>query len=124
MGLVVIMAKELQCSLRSCSQEPLDSSMARVEVKAFEVSDEERDEMYTDWAEDGEAMFHDTCWRIIVRSFKKDDPHELSEKEKEMVKEGKKTAEYFDSMAKISHEANRIAQMLMTAKHAIAFTGM
>lgn len=115
--------KQFQCNLRSCVQAPLDESMARVEVKAFEVPELEIEEMYADWAEDGEAMFHDTCWRIIVRSYKNGEPLALNETEREMLKEAKKTAEYFDSKAKIRFEASRIAHMLLTAKHAIAFTG-
>ena len=40
-----------------------------------------------------------------------------------MIKEGWKTAEYFDSMERVRVEAVRIAKFLRNAKYAMAFTG-
>ena len=37
--------------------------------------------------------------------------------------DAKKTAEFYDSMEKVKHEAVRIAKMLRSAQYAIAFTG-
>ncbi len=97
--------------------------MARVEVKAFESPADELRVMEVGWTEDGEAMFHDICWKAVIDSYKTDNPFALIPREKEMIKEAWKTAEYFDSADKIAHEAKRIANMLKMAKYAIAFTG-
>ena len=97
--------------------------MARVEVKAFESPADERRVMEVAWMEDGEATFHDICWKAVIDSYKTDNPFTLIPREKEMIKEAWKTAEYFDSADKIAHEAKRIANMLRAAKYAIAFTG-
>ncbi len=99
-------------------------SMSRVEVKSFEVPVEEREGMTISWRDDGEAMFHDICWKAIIDSYKMENPFALEAKEKEMVKEGWKTAEYYDSKERVRSESVRIAKMLKTAKYAMAFTGI
>ena len=48
---------------------------------------------------------------------------QLCPKEKEMILDARKTAEYFDSLEKVQHDACRIAQMLKSSQYAIAFTG-
>ena len=98
--------------------------MTRVEGKAFEAPVEERATMAVCWREDGEAMFHDICWKAVIDSYKMDNPYALGPREKDMVKEAWKTAEYFDSEDRVKREAARIASMLKTSKYAIAFTGI
>lgn len=97
--------------------------MAHVEVRAFDISTEETGHMETAWREDGEAMFHDICWKAMLDSFKIDNPFSLSPREKELVLEAKKTAEYFDSYEKVESEGARVARILKTSQYAIAFTG-
>lgn len=97
--------------------------MARVEVKSFSVPPEERLDMVIAWKDDGEAMFHDICWKAITDSYTMDNPFCFEAKEKEMVKEAWKTAEYYDSRERMEREAARIAKMLKSAKYGIAFTG-
>lgn len=113
----------LKCSLRKCIQGALEPEMARVEVKSFEVSENDSDHMEVGWMENGEAMFHDICWKAVMDSQKIDNPFRLCPVEKEMVKEAKKTAEYFDSAERVKHEARRIAAMLKTADYGMVFTG-
>ena len=113
----------LQCHLKKCIQGSLERHMARVELKAFDSPADERRVMEVAWMEDGEAMFHDICWKAVIDSYKTDNPFALIPREKEMIKEAWKTAEYFDSAEKITHEAKRIANMLRMSKYAIAFTG-
>ena len=97
--------------------------MARVEVKSFSVPPEERLDMVIAWKDDGEAMFHDICWKAITDSFTMDNPFSFEAKEKEMVREAWRTAEYFDSRERVERESQRIVDMLKSAKFAIAFTG-
>ena len=40
--------------------------MARVEVKAFEATAEDRRIMEVGWTESGDAVFHDICWKAII----------------------------------------------------------
>ena len=113
----------MHCHLRKCIQGSLEQHMARVEVKSFSVPPEERLDMVIAWKDDGEAMFHDICWKAITDSFTMDNPFSFEAKEKEMVREAWRTAEYFDSMERVERESQRIVDMLKSAKFAIAFTG-
>lgn len=112
-----------RCSLRKCIQGDLESGMARVEVASYEVSAEDSQHMEVAWKEEGEAIFHDICWKAILDSVKMENPFSLSAIEKNLVVEAKKTAEYFDSKDKLKSEGRRIANMLRSSKYAIAFTG-
>ena len=76
------------------------------------------------WSSDGDAKFHDICWKAVLDSLRMDNPFCFSSLEKNVVEEGKRTAEYFDSAEKLDTEAGRIAEMLQSAAYAIAFTGM
>lgn len=76
------------------------------------------------WSSDGEATFHDICWKAVLDSLRMDNPFCFCSLEKSVVDEAKRTAEYFDSLEKLDAEANRIVEMLKSAEHAIAFTGV
>ncbi len=56
----------LHCHLKRCIQGALDAQMARVEVKAFEATAEDRRIMEVGWTESGDAVFHDICWKAII----------------------------------------------------------
>jgi hypothetical protein len=114
----------LHCSLRRCIQGKLDHRMPRVEMKSIDLPLEDRDHMLIEWAEDGQAMLHDICWRAVINSFKMDNPFVLCPREKELVQEAKKSCEYFDARDKVLYEADRVARMLKESKYAVAFTGM
>lgn len=116
-------ADPVKCGLLSCSLDPLNHDMGRVEVKAFEVPATKRDGMCVDWTLEGEAKFHEECWNILLRSLEHGQPLNLNRRDQEMVTEAKKTAEYFDSSTQVADEAAHIARLLKGAKHAIAFTG-
>lgn len=95
-----------------------------MEVKAFNVSDKEKKTMAVAWKDDGDAVFHDVCWKMVVGSVNDEsNAVTLSSLERDMVMDAYKTAEYFDSLQKIPREGARIAQLLKQSKHAIAFTG-
>ena len=40
-----------------------------------------------------------------------------------MIKEAKKTAEYFDSLNSIKNEGKRVAEMIQSSTHVVVFTG-
>ena len=79
--------------------------------------------MVVAWRPDGEACFHDICWKALVDSAKLDNPFTLSRREKLMVTEARRTAEWVDSEERLHAEATRFAHTLSTAQYAIAFTG-
>lgn len=97
--------------------------MARVEVMAFEPPKDELPHMMVAWTDDGQAMFHDICWKAMTDSVKIENPFTLSPREKEMILEARKTAEFFDGREKLVAEGVRIASILKTSSYAIAFTG-
>lgn len=76
------------------------------------------------WSPDGDATFHDICWKAVLDSLRMDNPFCFSSLEKSIVEEAKRTAEYFDSIEKLDMEADRIVAMLHSAEYAIAFTGV
>ena len=115
---------DLRCSLKKCIQGRMTRAMPRVEVKTIDLPTEDREHMMVCWADDGQAMLHDICWKALVNSFKMDNPFTLCPREKELVQEARKSAEYFDARDKVVYEAQRVAHMLMEAQYAIAFTGM
>ena len=64
------------------------------------------------------------CWKTIVKSSRVKGPEcEFSLEEQEMISEASKTAEFFNSYSEIKQDAKRIAQMILSAKHATVFTG-
>lgn len=112
-----------QCSLRKCIQGDLEAKMARVEVKSFAVKADALEHMEIAWSPGGDATFHDICWKAVLDSLRMDNPFRFSTLERSVAEEAKRTAEYFDSMEKLDVEADRIVEMLKSAKYAIAFTG-
>lgn len=81
--------------------------------------------MLVDWTDDGSATLHLSCWQKISKAAKNEIPEiKLSDKEQELVKEAKKTAEFHDSEAQFQSEAVRIAEMLKNANYCIGFTGI
>ncbi len=76
------------------------------------------------WKTSGEAALHLKCWEDILkaaRSRKK--PSILIKMEKIMITQAAKTVEKHDSEDYINVEASRIADMIKTAQHCVAFTG-
>ena len=81
--------------------------------------------MLVDWAEDGSASFHYSCWTILCIAANDGlCDLDLSYKEIDMIKEAMKTAELHDSDETFQKEAIRIAEMLKSAHYCIGFTGM
>lgn len=114
------------CSLKSCNG-PVTPETGKVEVRAFQVTAEERRQLQVEWEDAGDAVFHRECWSNLVAAAKTTNPDrskmELNELEIKLVKEAKKTAEYHDSDSFIKTEAKRIVKMLSNAKYPIFFTG-
>ncbi|ELT93675.1 hypothetical protein CAPTEDRAFT_224786 [Capitella teleta] len=117
------MEETLVCSLKKCIQEKFTKRMPRVEVKSVDLPLDDRSHMMVNWAEDGQATFHDICWKALINSFKMDNPFTLCSREKELVQEARKSSEYFDSWEKVKFEADRVTRMMKDSQYAIAFTG-
>jgi hypothetical protein len=68
----------LECCLKKCIQGELKPNQARVEVKAFILQESEKAHMEARWRDNGEAYFHDICWKAMLDSFKMDNPFQVS----------------------------------------------
>lgn len=116
------------CSYKNCKNISLDESECRIEAKT--VLPKKRidgSKLSINWKSDGEAKFHKDCWGDILklsraRTKKKDGPN-MSQQEKILVKEAKKSFEQFDSLQHLCSEAKRVAKMIISSKHCVAFTG-
>ncbi|XP_071128949.1 NAD-dependent protein deacetylase-like [Mytilus edulis] len=116
---------QVKCSYINCDQRKvIDPESDRADVRGFHVSKSGRKGMLVDWTDDGSATLHLSCWQKISKAAKNEIPEiKLSDKEQELVKEAKKTAEFHDSEAQFQSEAVRIAEMLKNANYCIGFTG-
>ena len=69
--------KTLKCCLKKCIQGELRPSQARVEVRAFILKESEKAHMEVAWRDDGEAVFHDICWKAMLDSYKMENPFQV-----------------------------------------------
>ena len=121
------------CSLKSCKKviNPYDTS--RVEVKVGKIEGSNVDAFLSkcvvEWSKDsGEAQLHADCWTGLETTVKSkghcsSNDRGMSTREKALVKEASKTAEWHDSELVVNQEAARIADMLKHSTYCIAFTG-
>ncbi|CAL1541092.1 unnamed protein product [Lymnaea stagnalis] len=117
---------ENECALKQClKRSPINSMESRVEVKSFEPKSKSQT-MLVNWKEGGAANFHYSCWDALLKSaadaYRPSQFH-LSDLERTMILEARKTAELFDSHAKICGNAAHIAEILKVSHNCIAFTG-
>ncbi|KAK3691447.1 hypothetical protein RRG08_036247 [Elysia crispata] len=114
-----------QCCLREClnkTSKLLKPGDARVNVRAFEATS--KGSKAVNWKEGGVAFFHWPCWAELVRATKDTTSAiTLSDTERSMILDAKKTAEFHDSDADICLEAEKIAHILQHARYCIGFTG-
>ena len=79
------------------------------------------------WKPSGEATFHETCWKEVLRNARvrneKRATIKMSSHERALLKEAAKTAEFHDSLDQVQRAAARIAALIRNAKHCTAFTG-
>ena len=68
---------QYKCCLRKCIQGELKPTQARVEVRGFVLKESEKQHMEVAWKADGEAMFHDICWKAMLDSYKMDNPFQV-----------------------------------------------
>lgn len=123
--------EEMHCCYKACLLlTPLSDAEDRVEIKTVLPKSKHvsLSKFMVKWQKNGEAEFHKTCWNIVLklaraRSKKKDVPKMTCE-EKVLVKEAAKTAEKFDSITTIISEAKRVADMIKSSSHCVAFTGI
>ena len=110
----------VKCSLKSCERKDDLKVQDRVEVKTYSPPAQTRD-LKVNWTAEGYANFHLECWKELTS----DTPAagSVPAVEAKMIEEAAKTAEYFESPDNIDQKAKHIAQLLQSAKHAIAFTG-
>ncbi|XP_033736593.1 uncharacterized protein LOC117324873 [Pecten maximus] len=119
---------KMSCSFKSCKTGSLNESECRIEVKTvLPKKTIDGSKLSINWRTDGEAKFHKDCWNDVLklsrsRTKKKDGPN-MSQQEKILVKEAKKSFEQFDSLQHLCSEAKRVAQMITSSKHCVAFTG-
>ncbi|XP_005108006.1 NAD-dependent protein deacetylase Sirt6 [Aplysia californica] len=117
------------CCLKCCIQNPPSRMIAtngsRVEVRAFEAKGKKN--LVVEWKAGGEAIFHRDCWNALVHASQRAPGTatdiELTDLERSMIKESKKTAEYHDSHAGVAEQAARVARILKDSSYCISFTG-
>ena len=122
---------QLICSLKTCSLQCIDpSTEARVEIQISLTDKGDLKKLIhhggVAWNREGEAIFHDKCWEVVRTSSKsraKTNAAGLTPSEKTLVKEAAKTLERHSSLAEVKREAAKIAELIKTAKHCVAFTG-
>ncbi|XP_060065330.1 NAD-dependent protein deacetylase Sirt6-like [Ylistrum balloti] len=118
----------MSCSFKNCKSNSLDESECRIEAKTVLPKREfDESKLCIRWRSDGEAKFHKDCWNDVLklsrsRAKKKDGPN-MSHQEKVLVKEAAKSFEQFDSFQHVCREAKRVAKMITSSKHCVAFTG-
>ena len=121
----------MTCSLKTCTSQLIDpATHARVEIQ---ISLTDRSDLKklihsggVRWSHNGEAVFHNECWEVVrtsSRSRAKTNAAGLTPAERTLVKEAAKTLERHSSIAEVKKEAARIAELVKTAKHCVAFTG-
>ncbi len=117
-----------KCSLTICEGD-IVSSDSFVEVKtSLPLSKTKKTVKFqVSWGRQGEASFHKHCWENVLKNTRvrnmKNATLILSEDEKRMIKEANRTAEYHDSDASLAESSKKIAQLIATANHCVAFTG-
>ncbi|GFN87655.1 NAD-dependent deacetylase sirtuin-6 [Plakobranchus ocellatus] len=118
--------KEFLCCYKDCGVtggRTLAAEDARVDVRAFESKSKQKVKV-VDWQEGGAATFHRACWSELLKATKDSTSSiSLSDVERSMILDAKKTAEYHDSKSSVLHEAKRIAYIIKNSRHCIVFTG-
>lgn len=113
------------CSLRSCRQ-PLEGK-SRVRIKALPCPPAPDTNALVEWDSAGYAEFHRECWELfglnpfggILPRFRMKCP----KKELEALKVAASTAEHFDAPCVFSTKARKAAELIISAKHCVIFTG-
>lgn len=126
----------MKCCLTLCGNDIFEQNESRVEVKSVLPSRFEGKHFLVSWNRNGEAIFHLPCWQRLLKSkpttnYKKlgskrsrlNSSELVTKQEKSLIREAKKTAEFFDSAEQIKKEASRVAGWLLSAKHCVVFTG-
>ncbi|KAH9503705.1 ditrans,polycis-polyprenyl diphosphate synthase [Bulinus truncatus] len=116
----------LKCRFTSCTKKlAITGNDTRVQVKAFQPKSPLHSAT-VHWQDGGLAVFHYDCWKTVLHATKNSEAQSqlhLSDTEKDMILEAKKTAEYFDSTDKLKTEAAQIAEIVRKSQYCIAFTG-
>lgn len=126
----------MKCCLTLCGNDIFEQSESRVEVKTVLPTRFDGKNFLVSWNRNGEAIFHLPCWQRLLKSkpttnYKKlgakrsrlNSSELVTKQEKSLIREAKKTAEFFDSAEQIKKEASRVAGWLLSAKHCVVFTG-
>lgn len=120
---------EKTCCFKECSEGPINpETCSSVEVKATlsRGLKKKQIDLAVAWSSNGEAVFHDQCWRSLLKSARarsKKPSVKLANEEREMIKEANKTAEYHDSADQLRRSAMKIGDLILNAKHCVVFTG-
>jgi mono-ADP-ribosyltransferase sirtuin 6 len=117
------------CSFKDCSSGKIDINDGRVEIRATLPKKKSKDfkTFKLQWQENGDALLHHSCWEKIIKAYrarsKKSVAFVMSTKEKALVREAIKTAEFHDSDEQLEEEAKRITKMIRKAEHCVVFSG-
>ncbi|XP_013397093.1 NAD-dependent protein deacetylase sirtuin-6 [Lingula anatina] len=117
-----VLLSAVVCQYKQCGQDTAGED--RTEVRTFEPEQTglKETKALVNWHASGDATFHRRCWVELTEKCKRTEDG-VSAEEIKMIKEAKKTAEYFDCDERVKSEAKRVSQMIMTSSHCIAFTG-
>lgn len=125
----------MYCCLKECGNKIISQNDSRVEVKTVLPSRFSGENFRVYWNKNGEAKFHLPCWQRLFKSkttaiqktrtkrSRSESSDFLTKQERALIREAKKTAEFFDSADHIVREAQRVADMIKSSKHCIVFTG-
>ena len=119
------------CFLRSCSK-VLSDEDERAEIRITLPRSKSGLEWFlqsslVEWSPNGDAYFHRSCWNEILRNSRarkaKNMTMRIGSEEKTMIKDAAKTVEFHDSRKSIEEKGKKIASLIKSSKHCVAFTG-
>ena len=134
----------LSCANSRCELPLLTAPDARIEIKAVLPEGwSSVDNACVAWKRNGEAAFHIGCWRSVLKTARSRRSSSairrkgsaaagtvqplpapvMLQTEKMMVMQAAKTLEMFDSEGDVRKAAKEAAQLILKARHCLAFTG-
>lgn len=112
----------LSCCLKSCS-----GTIGRDDEKVEVVFSGRAARHLIDTSSDGEGVFHRGCWEEVLRNSRARNPRrvtmKMSAKDKSLISEAAKTAEYHDKADAVKEKGEKIAALIKASKHCVVFTG-
>ena len=88
--------EEFSCRFKACGLGLLSQKTARIEVKAALPKGglaKYESKLFVNWKKNGEAVFHPSCWELLVASSKKKPPSRSRSKSSRISKKAKNVLE-------------------------------